>query len=83
MTNRGRRLRTGRETILVTTAAGPRDTPNGHHRVENHRRPQRHAVQFQADAGESEDGDRDEVVKQHRGTNPLAAPLRISCLPNL
>jgi hypothetical protein len=39
------------------------DTPDGHDRVENHRWPQRHAVQSKADAGESEDGDGGDVIK--------------------
>jgi hypothetical protein len=39
------------------------DAPDGHHRVENHRRPQRHAVQSKADAGEREDGNGSDVVK--------------------
>src|SRR5580700_3426842 len=56
-----------------------RDTPDAHHRVENHRRPQRHAAQSKADDGESEGGDRGDVVKQHRGDqSSRGAALRIT-----
>ena len=50
----------------LRTAPQARSTPDGHRRVENHRRPQHHAVQPQADAGESEDSGGDNVINQHR-----------------
>jgi hypothetical protein len=55
------------------------DTPDGHDRVENHRRPQRHAVHSKADAGESEDGDGGDVIKQYRGDqSSRGAALRVT-----
>jgi len=55
------------------------DTPDGHDHVENHRRPQRHAVHSKSDAGESEDGDGSDVVKQHRGDqSSRGAALRVT-----
>src|SRR6266446_2351264 len=42
------------------------NTPYGHDRVENHRRPQGDADKSQADAGQSEDESRTEVIEHHR-----------------
>src|SRR6516225_3895138 len=39
----------------LRTAPQARSTPDAHHRVENHRRPQHDAMQPQADPGESEE----------------------------
>jgi hypothetical protein len=49
------------------TAQQGHDTPDAHHRVENHRWPQPHAVQSKAEAGESQDSDGGDIIKQHRG----------------
>ena len=43
-----------------------RDAPDGHHSVENHRRPQGDADKSRADAGQSEDKNRADVIKHHR-----------------
>src|SRR5882724_13083655 len=50
----------------LRTALQARSTPDGHRRVENDRRPQRHSVHPQADAGESEDSGGGNVIHQHR-----------------
>jgi hypothetical protein len=57
----------GKPPLSTLKPPQARDTPDGHHRVEHHRRPQRHAVQSKANAGESEDGNGSDVVKQNRG----------------
>ena len=64
--------------IVLRTAPQARDTPDAHRRVENHRRPQRDAVQLQADAGESEDSGGDNVINQHRNDqSSRSAALRV------
>ena len=70
-----RRIRPARFMIesihyILGTASQARHTPDGHRRVENHRRPQRHTVQSQAEAGESEESGDGYVVKQQRRDQP-------------
>ena len=62
----------------LRTAPQARPTPDAYRRVENHRRPQRHSVQPQADAGESEDSGGGNVIDQHRNEQSSgSAALRV------